>query len=105
MKKNLGLAEAVALKNEAEEYLLGAEQEGGVSVVILGEKLSSSLMGSSILAALRRLITVTNCGGATSVMNLAMRTLAMAGVWSLGLRKKLKIDRKIYEWVGMMDVQ
>nr|GMC92024.1 hypothetical protein Iba_chr05aCG7110 [Ipomoea batatas] len=58
---------------------------GRKSVVELASLLSSSLMGSNILDALCRLITVTNCGGTTSVMNLAMRALAMAGIGALRL--------------------
>lgn len=62
-------------EDETEEEEVNGEifEENMESVPI---SLSSSLIVSSTFAVLRR-ITVTNCGGATSVMNLANRELAI----------------------------
>lgn len=94
--------EAEAKPEEEEEEGLG-EVNGEILEVKEEENmewsvptsLSSSLIVSSTLAVLRR-ITVTNCGGATSVMNLASREVAIMVVESLVIWKMEEIGD---EWI------
>ena len=69
------------------------EEENAASCERLGESftqtsLSSSLMVSKTLDVLC-LMTLTNCGGATSVMNLAMREFAIVRASKNGKRRKI----------------
>lgn len=82
---------------EALEVELETEEEEE-KVVDLGESfaltsLSSSLMVSRTLDVLC-LMTLTNCGGATSVMNLAMRAFAIVKSFKKKLRRK-RLDERL----------
>lgn len=92
----IDLVAVVEEENEAEEK---AWADGMVFAgEVLGESFAQTSLSSSLIVSntfeVLCLMTLTNCGGATSVMNLAIREFAMLWALEIVIERKKKKNRE-----------